>query len=268
MNIKSIGLCLFGIGALLGMQSEARAVVAALPDASSDIILTVNGSVQSQNLFQSLTGPTSFSSANGSASATATAALQPSPFISATASISGNQGQAISYETFSYYFWVTNSTNSAVQAVFSANGAVTNSSTTPNEAQLTVDSSLGNLLTASACAGGPGGGCGIGISANPSFSIATPVTLTANTIYQVSESVYALAQSGYQSSSYSYIDPVITFAPGFDPTGFAFQFSANVGDTPISAVPEPSTWAMMILGFAGVGFMTYRRKNKPTFRFA
>jgi hypothetical protein len=26
-------------------------------------------------------------------------------------------------------------------------------------------------------------------------------------------------------------------------------------------VPEPSTWAMMILGFAGIGFMTYRRKS-------
>jgi PEP-CTERM motif len=30
-----------------------------------------------------------------------------------------------------------------------------------------------------------------------------------------------------------------------------------------SAVPEPSTWAMIILGFAGVGFMAYRRKSKP-----
>jgi hypothetical protein len=30
-----------------------------------------------------------------------------------------------------------------------------------------------------------------------------------------------------------------------------------------SAVPEPSTWAMMMLGFAGVGFMAYRRKSKP-----
>jgi hypothetical protein len=28
------------------------------------------------------------------------------------------------------------------------------------------------------------------------------------------------------------------------------------------AVPEPSTWAMLILGFAGLGFMAYRRKNK------
>ena len=29
------------------------------------------------------------------------------------------------------------------------------------------------------------------------------------------------------------------------------------------AVPEPSTWAMMLLGFAGVGFMACRRKSKP-----
>ncbi|MEH2534324.1 hypothetical protein V1277_006379 [Bradyrhizobium sp. AZCC 1588] len=28
----------------------------------------------------------------------------------------------------------------------------------------------------------------------------------------------------------------------------------------ISAVPEPSTWAMMILGFAGVGYLAYRRR--------
>jgi hypothetical protein len=37
----------------------------------------------------------------------------------------------------------------------------------------------------------------------------------------------------------------------------------------IGSVPEPSTWAMMILGFAGVGFMAYRRKqNGPAFRAA
>jgi hypothetical protein len=36
-----------------------------------------------------------------------------------------------------------------------------------------------------------------------------------------------------------------------------------------AAVPEPSTWAMMILGFAGVGFMAYRRKqNGPALRVA
>ena len=34
------------------------------------------------------------------------------------------------------------------------------------------------------------------------------------------------------------------------------EFSGIAG-----AVPEPSTWAMMLLGFAGIGFMTYRRRK-------
>ena len=38
----------------------------------------------------------------------------------------------------------------------------------------------------------------------------------------------------------------------------------TVSLTPTPAVPEPSTWAMMILGFLGLGFMAYRRKNSTT----
>jgi len=38
----------------------------------------------------------------------------------------------------------------------------------------------------------------------------------------------------------------------------------NVNYT-VAAVPEPSTWAMMILGFAGVGFMAYRRNSGQRF---
>ncbi|MBR0697803.1 PEPxxWA-CTERM sorting domain-containing protein [Bradyrhizobium lablabi] len=43
--------------------------------------------------------------------------------------------------------------------------------------------------------------------------------------------------------------------------------SAPLGDfafhdvTFTAAVPEPSTWAMLILGFAGVGFLAYRRRQ-------
>jgi hypothetical protein len=43
----------------------------------------------------------------------------------------------------------------------------------------------------------------------------------------------------------------------------------GVGTLAVSAVPEPSTWAMMILGFCGIGFMAYRRKQSgPSFRLA
>jgi hypothetical protein len=35
----------------------------------------------------------------------------------------------------------------------------------------------------------------------------------------------------------------------------------------ITGVPEPSTWAMMLLGFAGVGFAGYRRTKRSTAAF-
>ena len=35
----------------------------------------------------------------------------------------------------------------------------------------------------------------------------------------------------------------------------------------VDAVPDLSTWAMMILGFLGLGWLAYRRKNS-TLRFA
>jgi hypothetical protein len=52
--------------------------------------------------------------------------------------------------------------------------------------------------------------------------------------------------------------------------GFAGVCSNCVaaGTLTIAAVPEPSTWAMMILGFFGVGFLAYRRKSNHAFRLA
>jgi hypothetical protein len=50
-------------------------------------------------------------------------------------------------------------------------------------------------------------------------------------------------------------------APGaYDDNDGAYQILIGVNQTP--AVPEPSTGAMMILGFAGIGFMAHRRSRK------
>jgi PEP-CTERM motif-containing protein len=43
----------------------------------------------------------------------------------------------------------------------------------------------------------------------------------------------------------------------------AGDFNVGVDAVSVSAVPEPSTWAMMLLGFAGIGSLAYRRKSKP-----
>ncbi len=38
--------------------------------------------------------------------------------------------------------------------------------------------------------------------------------------------------------------------------------TGTAGVWQVAAVPEPSTWAMLLLGFAGVGFMAHRQKAK------
>jgi len=47
------------------------------------------------------------------------------------------------------------------------------------------------------------------------------------------------------------------------------NFAVLVDKGSVKPVPEVSTWAMMIIGFIGVGFLAYRRKSKThLFRLA
>lgn len=56
----------------------------------------------------------------------------------------------------------------------------------------------------------------------------------------------------------AFLDP--TFAVvGDNPGAYTLSFSPLIGNA-VGAVPEPSTWAMLLLGFGGLGFMAYRRK--------
>jgi PEP-CTERM motif len=56
-------------------------------------------------------------------------------------------------------------------------------------------------------------------------------------------------------------DPVFTLG-SFNLSNPFFGQNDVLTISAVAAVPEPSTWAMMILGFAGVGFMAYRRNGK------
>ena len=57
-------------------------------------------------------------------------------------------------------------------------------------------------------------------------------------------------------------DEFTVFINGADPA-YLDTLVIDVTTGSVGAVPEPSTWAMMILGFAGIGFMAYRQKSKP-----
>jgi len=97
------------------------------------------------------------------------------------------------------------------------------------------------------------------IPANPSFVTLSGVSFFAGgDTYNIG---YITTAQGYAFDGYVIIQQS-TDGAGTFPTGVG-PISLN-----ISAVPEPSTWAMMILGFAGVGFMAYRRKSKLAFSLA
>jgi hypothetical protein len=90
----------------------------------------------------------------------------------------------------------------------------------------------------------------------------------------------AISTGGLADSEYFYIIQPWTNGPATVAAQFAFGTDPNTyidlyngqyvpGNWSLTAaVPEPATWAMMIVGFFGVGFMAYRRKNSYSFRLA
>jgi hypothetical protein len=76
------------------------------------------------------------------------------------------------------------------------------------------------------------------------------------------------AQSGFTFTAIN--GEVMTSLRLLDISGNITEFEhyrIDVAPT-VAAVPEPATWAMMLLGFAGVGFMAYRRKRQSGVRLA
>ncbi|CUT11440.1 hypothetical protein BF49_2520 [Bradyrhizobium sp.] len=50
----------------------------------------------------------------------------------------------------------------------------------------------------------------------------------------------------------------------FSATRIDGDHASGLDNIAITAIPDPSTWALMILGFAGIGFMSYRRRIQST----
>ena len=74
------------------------------------------------------------------------------------------------------------------------------------------------------------------------------------------------------TGQYSFVDdPLatkITEITGINDAGEIAGFYVNADGTQLGfiatpAVPEPSSWAMMIAGFIGLGFIAYRHRAKP-----
>lgn len=106
-------------------------------------------------------------------------------------------------------------------------------------ANFTLSSSTTGTTFSAATLTGPGG--------TTPFSVLSPVnpaSLFLNNAAVVAGQAYSVAFTGNTNSS---LTAVLT---------------GNVSVTPTRAVPEAATWAMMLLGFAGMG-MVIRRRQRP-----
>jgi hypothetical protein len=70
-----------------------------------------------------------------------------------------------------------------------------------------------------------------------------------------------ISYSWSAGTNYS-VTPSDTLSAGGYTQGSA-NFSVVYTYTPTAPVPEPSTWAMMLVGFAGLGLAGYRRAGQP-----
>jgi hypothetical protein len=95
-------------------------------------------------------------------------------------------------------------------------------------------------------------------------------TNNGSTVQFTESAPYFLLKTGggvnvafFYNSSNSVLNLTYTQASGGD-GGRGLSHTADFA----AAVPEPSTWAMMMLGFFGVGLLAYRRKNQGRVRLA
>ena len=93
---------------------------------------------------------------------------------------------------------------------------------------------------------------------------AAPYNLTGNAL---DGSGYGGPQAYFTNISLDKMSGTVNFIGGISNGGTGFfaleeALSGANGGINVGAVPEPSTWAMMLIGFAGLGFLSYRKSKQ------
>jgi hypothetical protein len=106
-----------------------------------------------------------------------------------------------------------------------------------------------------------------------SVPITVPFATVGNNIEFAIPNAFFEGPMGLPNTTFANAGDQITFrlsqSFGYSVAGGSDYDEDGLGTVTISAdAPEPATWAMMLLGFFGIGFMAYRRKGQDALRLA
>jgi hypothetical protein len=134
------------------------------------------------------------------------------------------------------------------------------------EAQITGTYGLPSLEACSAVGAEKKNQDCFGEKANESESVAYVVPTDAVAYVTIDVDGSSGARAGGSGFYSAYADPLITIDPTFlrNNPGDYLVFSSNVN--PSAAIPESSTWTMLLLGFAGLGVAGYRASGRSAAR--
>ena len=136
-----------------------------------------------------------------------------------------------------FYFSIVGNPNVTISSLTAGFTAVSTSNTTDASAP-----PFSDFYTAISCDSACGHGYGGGYAGQLTFTVASSSALT----------LASLRSTAYGGNSIYFASDLVN---ADDKTG-------NVGATlQVSAVPEPATWGMMLVGFAGVGTALRRRRR-------
>jgi hypothetical protein len=102
------------------------------------------------------------------------------------------------------------------------------------------------------------------VAANTLIDVTMVATADASQSYNLGQygPINLVTNMSDLSLSIAQVDPYFSIASGFANADlYQIVTSPGVGNefAPPPGIPEPSTWAMMLLSFAGLGFVGYRR---------
>lgn len=145
------------------------------------------------------------------------------------------------------------------------NSVPANASTAFGMADVVLDDVLGTLslnLSFSGLVGGPASAahihCCVPSTANG------PVIIPFTGFPAATSGTYSNTFTGISAANIAGIEAGLSYVNIHD----AVFPGGEIRGQLLAAVPEVSTWAMMLLGFAGIGLMAYRRSSRPTMRAA